>query len=362
MNSFDYAGRVEALRQLMDRDGVDQVLLSIGADLPYFTGYEAMPLERLTMLVVGRDSDVVLVVPQLEAPRVERGSFAIRPWSETEDPLGIVGDLCKGAGSVAIGDQTWASFLLGLQERLPKTTFQSATPLTRHLRARKDPDEIERLRAAAAGVDRVVQRLLGVQFRGRTERDLARQVTAMTLEEDHDQALFWIVASGPNSASPHHEPGERMIDTGDLVVLDFGGRHGGYCSDSTRTFSVGEPSTGQREVHEVVHRAQQAATTAVRPGISAEAVDREARRVIDDAGYGEYFIHRTGHGIGLEGHEHPYLVEGNQESLEPGMCFSIEPGIYLPGQFGVRIEDIVTVTGTGVEVLNNSSRALEVVD
>ena len=360
--TFDYSRRIEALRQLMDRDGVDQVLLSIGADLPYFTGYEAMPLERLTMLVVGRESEVVLVVPQLEAPRVVPGTFAIRPWSETEDPMGIVGDLCKGAESIALGDQTWSVFLLGLQERLPNATFHSATPLTRNLRACKDADEIARLRAAAAGVDRVVQRLGEVQFRGRTERDLARRVTAMTLEEDHDQALFWIVASGPNSASPHHEPGDRVIEDGDLVVVDFGGRHDGYCSDSTRTFSVGEPSARQREVHDVVHRSQQAATAAVHPGISAAEVDRVARNVIDDAGYGERFIHRTGHGIGLEGHEHPYLVEGNQESLEPGMCFSIEPGIYLTGQFGVRIEDIVTVTATGVEALNNSSRALKVVD
>ena len=362
MTSFDYGGRIESLRKLMDHDGVDRVLLSVGADLPYFTGYEAMPLERLTMLVVDRESEVVLVVPQLEAPRVEPGPFETRPWSETEDPLGIVGDLCKGAESIAIGDQTWSIFLLGLQERLPTVTFQSATPLTRKLRVRKDPEEIDRLRVAAAGVDRVVQRLKEVRFSGRSERDLARQVTAMTLEEDHDQALFWIVASGPNSASPHHEPGERVIENGDLVVVDFGGRHGGYCSDSTRTFSVGEPSTRQREIHDVVYRAQQAATAAVHPGISASAVDREARNVVVDAGYGEYFIHRTGHGIGLEGHEHPYLVEGNEEQLEPGMCFSIEPGVYLPGQFGVRIEDIVTVTETGVEVLNNSNRGLEVVE
>jgi len=362
MNSFDYHGRIEALRKLMGRSGVDRVLLSIGADLPYFTGYEAMPLERLTMLAVGSGSDPVLVVPQLEAPRVKPGPFEVRPWSETEDPLAIVADLCRGSESIAIGDQTWSTFLLQLQERLPSVTFRSATPLTRSLRARKDAEEIERLRRAGAGVDRVVGRLAEVRFSGRSERDLARQVTAMTLEEDHDQSLFWIVASGPNSASPHHEPGERVIEQGDLVVVDFGGRHGGYCSDSTRTFSVGEPSTHQREVHQVVHQAQQAATAAVRPGIVAAEIDRVARALINDAGYGEYFIHRTGHGIGLEGHEHPYLVEGNEEPLEPGMCFSIEPGIYLPGQFGVRIEDIVTVTQTGVELLNNSSRALAVVE
>jgi Xaa-Pro aminopeptidase len=180
----------------------------------------------------------------------------------------------------------------------------------------------------------------------------------MTLEEDHDQALFWIVASGPNSASPHHEPTDRVIEAGDLVVVDFGGKHRGYCSDTTRTFSVGEPDAQQVEVHAAVRAAQEAATAAVAPGVSAEEIDQIARRTITDAGYGEYFIHRTGHGIGLEGHEHPYLVEGNSEKLEPGMCFSIEPGIYLPDRFGVRIEDIVTVTDVGVESLNQANRAL----
>jgi Xaa-Pro aminopeptidase len=276
--------------------------------------------------------------------------------------LGIVAKLAAGARLAMLGDQTWSVFLVGLQERMPKTRFQSATPLTRQLRARKDSEEVTRLRRAGAGLDRVVARLAKMRFSGLSERELSRQVTAMTLEEDHRQSLFWIVASGPNSASPHHEPGDRVIAQGDLVVVDFGGKHGGYCSDSTRTFSVGEPSAEQREVHEVVHRAQQAATAAVRPGTVAEDVDQVARKVITDAGYGEYFIHRTGHGIGLEGHEHPYLVEGNDEKLEPGNCFSIEPGIYLPGRFGVRIEDIVTVTETGVEVLNNSNRSLMVVE
>jgi Xaa-Pro aminopeptidase len=359
---FDYERRIDACRLLMGEGVVDVLLLSVGADLRYFTGYAAMPLERLTMLVMGRAGQPVLVVPELEAPRVAPGPFALHPWRETEDPLDLVAALAGDAALALLGDQTWSVFLLGLQQRMPGTTFQSATPLTRQLRARKDRHEIERLRVAGAGLDRVVARLCKTRFSGRTERDLARQITVMTQEEDHDQALFWIVASGPNSASPHHDPGDRVIERGDVVVVDFGGSNGGYCSDSTRTFSVGEPSALQREVHEVVHRAQRAATDAVRAGVRAYEIDRAARRVIVDAGYGEYFIHRTGHGIGLEGHEHPYLVEGNTELIEPGMCFSIEPGIYLPGRFGVRIEDIVTVTDSGVELLNNSDRSLLVVE
>jgi len=342
----------------MAEQHTEVMLLSIGADLPYFTGYLAMPLERLTMLVLGIDSEPVLVVPQLEAPRVEPGPFALRPWGETEDPLGIVAEMCKNAGAIAIGDQTWSVFLLGLQERLPSAAFRSATPITRVLRAKKDAREVEFLRRAGAGVDRVSARLAGLKFSGHTEQEISRLVTRMTLEEDHDHALFWIVASGPNSASPHHEPTDRVIEPGDLVVVDFGGTHRGYCSDTTRTFSVGEPDAQQIEVHAAVRAAQEAATAAVAPGVSAEQIDQVARRTITDAGYGEYFIHRTGHGIGLEGHEHPYLVEGNSEKLEPGMCFSIEPGIYLPDRFGVRIEDIVTVTENGVESLNQANRAL----
>jgi Xaa-Pro aminopeptidase len=355
---FDYSERMVRLRRVMERQGVDGFLLSSGSDLPYFTGYEAMPLERLTMLVVPLTSDPILVVPQLEAPRVKPGPFAIRSWAETEDPLDIVADLCQGSTSIAISDQTWSVFLLGLQALLPSAAFRSATPITRTLRAKKDSAEVEFLRRAAAGADRVSAHLAGLKFSGHTEREISRLVTRMTVEEDHDQALFWIVASGPNSASPHHEPTDRVIQPGDLVVVDFGGKHRGYCSDTTRTFSVGEPDPQQVEVHAAVRAAQEAATAAVAPGVSAEEIDRVARRTITDAGYGEYFIHRTGHGIGLEGHEHPYLVEGNSEKLEPGMCFSIEPGIYLPDRFGVRIEDIVTVTEVGVESLNRANRDL----
>jgi Xaa-Pro aminopeptidase len=355
---FDFASRIRSAQALMVEQQAEVMLLSIGADLPYLTGYQAMPLERLTMLVVGVDSEPVLVVPQLEAPRVEPGPFALRPWGETEDPLAMVAEMCRGAGAIAIGDQTWSVFLLGLQAQLPTAAFRSATPITRTLRAKKDSREVEFLRRAATGADRVSAHLAGLKFSGHTEQEISRLVTRMTLEEDHDQALFWIVASGPNSASPHHEPTDRVIEPGDLVVVDFGGKHRGYCSDTTRTFSVGEPDAQQVEVHAAVRAAQEAATAAVAPGVSAEEIDQIARRTITDAGYGEYFIHRTGHGIGLEGHEHPYLVEGNSEKLEPGMCFSIEPGIYLPDRFGVRIEDIVTVTNVGVESLNQANRAL----
>jgi Xaa-Pro aminopeptidase len=172
---------------------------------------------------------------------------------------------------------------------------------------------------------------------------------------------FTLVGSGPNGANPHHEFGERVIEEGDMVVLDFGGIVDGYSSDTTRTVHVGEPTDEERKVHEIVQRAQQAGFEAVRPGVACQEIDRAARRVISDAGYGERFIHRTGHGIGLTAHEPPYLVEGEELPLEAGMCFSIEPGIYLPGEFGVRIEDIVAVTEDGGRRLNTTPRELTIV-
>ncbi|CAN5860364.1 hypothetical protein BH23ACT5_BH23ACT5_01600 [soil metagenome] len=196
---------------------------------------------------------------------------------------------------------------------------------------------------------------------GMTERELSQLVGRWTVEEGHDVDTFKIVASGPNGASPHHEPAYRRIEGGDMVVIDFGGRMGGYCSDMTRMFVIGAPSARQAEVHEVVRRAQAAAVQAVRPGVALGDIDRAARNVIEDAGYGEFFIHRTGHGIGLDAHEEPYVIETNPQAAEAGMAFSIEPGIYLPGEFGVRIEDIVVVTDDGVEALNQADRSLHVV-
>ena len=347
----------------MQSGSIDAVLASVGADLPYLTGYEAMPLERLTMLVVTMDRQPVLLVPELEAPRVVRHPevFEVLAWGETEDPVGIAADLLNGVGSVVVGDQTWATFVLALEEHLPNTRFGVASPLTRELRMRKDPDELEALRRAAQATDRVASRLRELRFSGRTEAELSRLVAAMTVEEGHQAATFSIVAAGPNGASPHHEAGERIIEEGDAVVVDFGGKLDGYCSDTTRMFHVGEPGPEYRKAFAVLHEAQAAAVEAVRPGAIAQDIDRTARAILAGAGYGEYFIHRTGHGIGLEAHEHPYIVEGNNLELEPGMTFSIEPGIYLPGRYGMRIEDIVAVSTDGVERLNMSDRSLAVV-
>ena len=361
---FDYAARLDRARMLMTERGIDVLMLSVGADLPYFSGYEAMPLERLTMLVVPRDGSATMVVPRLEAPRVQlRGdAFVVRAWDETEDPIEIAANLVGTRSTAALGDPTWSVFLLGLQQRLAHTSFVSATGLTRELRMRKEPEEVRWLRAAAEATDRVVARLDGQRFSGRTERELSRLVADMTLEEGHDLASFGIVASGPNAASPHHEAGDRVIGVGETIVVDFGGRLRGYCSDTTRTFHTGTPSGPVADAFSVLEAAQAAARAAVAPGVSAEAVDRAARRMITDAGYGDRFIHRTGHGIGLEGHEHPYVVEGNRLPLEPGMAFSIEPGIYEPGSFGMRIEDIVVCGDAGVDELNRSPRRLHLVD
>ena len=363
MTTFDYSARMNRARAEMADRGVDALLVSLGSDLPYLTGYEAMPLERLTMAVVPQHGAAVLVVPELEAPRVGPvpGVFEISPWRETEDPIAIVTDLVGSAANVMIGDHTWAVFLLALQDTLPDTVFSSARPLTEALRVIKEPTEIELLRRAGASADIVAGLLAGHTFAGKTENQISREVAGMLEANGTDIATFAIVASGPNGASPHHESGDRVVGQGDAIVIDFGGTVGGYGSDTTRMFHVGEPSARYVEVHEVVHAAQRAGVAAVQPGVTAEAIDRATRRVIDDAGYGEFFIHRTGHGIGLDGHEDPYIIEGNSQVIQPGMAFSIEPGVYLPDEFGIRIEDIVVCTDDGVQRMNQSPRGVAIV-
>lgn len=344
--------------------GIGAVLASPGSDLTYLTGHRIHESERLTCLVLAPEGESALVVPELEAPRARAAAagLEVRTWSETDDPIALAASLVPRGGDVAVGDRMWAAFVLALEGRLAGRRFVTASRIVAPLRMRKDEEEIAALRAAAEAADRVYARIRERAFAGRTETELSREVRELLAAEDHDDT-FAIVASGPNGASPHHDAGDRRIASGDTVVLDFGGTRGRYCSDITRTVHVGETvDAEQRRVHDVVRRAQEAAYAAARAGAPAESVDAAARAVIDEAGYGAHFIHRVGHGIGLDGHEDPYLVRGNGVRLEPGMAFSIEPGVYLPGRFGVRIEDIAYIDASGVaQPLNTIDRSLAIV-
>jgi len=368
------ADRLRRVRERMGEVGVDALLLSLGADLPWLTGYTAMPLERLTMLVLPADGATTLVVPALEAPRVEERPdiFTLRPWTETEDPVAVVAELVGQRAAplagrsctLAISDRAWATFILQLQASLPHAGWAPASLVTAPLRARKDPAEVAALRAAAAAADRVSEALLGglIPLVGRTEAEVSAEIGRRLLAEGHDRVNFAIVGSGPNSASPHHEPGRRRIGAGEAVVCDFGGTMAGYCSDTTRTVFTGEPPAAFRDLYTVLRQAQAEAVEAAVVGTPCEDVDAVARRIIEEGGYGPHFLHRTGHGIGLEEHEDPYLVGGNCDPLAPGHAFSIEPGIYLAGRFGARIEDIVVATAAGPDALNTTDHDLVVVE
>jgi Xaa-Pro aminopeptidase len=369
------ADRLARTRERMAALGVDALLLSVGPDLPWLTGYTAMPLERLTMLVLPRDGDATLLVPRLEAPRVtERPEvFTLQPWNETDDPIALAAGLLgggSGAGArLAVGDHMWARFVIDLQTALPDAGYRRATEVLGPLRAVKDPAEVEALRRAALAVDAIAADLQrgAIPLVGRTEADISADLGRRIVEAGHQHVNFAIVAAGENAASPHHEAGDRVVREGEVVLCDFGGTmlddDGiGYCSDITRCVHVGDPTAEVAEAYAVLLEAQQAAVLAALVGTPCEEVDATARRVIADAGYGDLFIHRTGHGIGVEEHEDPYIVEGNGTPLAPGHAFSIEPGIYVPGRFGLRLEDIVVASDPGPDPLNLADHTLAAVD
>jgi Xaa-Pro aminopeptidase len=330
------------------------------------------------MLVVPVAGPVSLVVPRLEAaparhcPAVAGGHLEVVTWEETDAPHGLVADLVRRSAPkprrIAVSDRLWASHLLRLQAVLAEAQFETTTRVLGQLRMVKDPDEVELLRLAARAADRVIEQIARGRLVGRTEADVAREVRERLLAEGHELAEFAIVASGPNSASPHHEASGRVIAAGDPIVLDIGGTIEGYGSDITRTLWVtgGDPSKVPdaefRRLFELVREAGAKATAAVRRGVPCEQLDGVARRVIEAGGFGPQFIHRLGHGIGLEGHEEPYLVAGNDEPLPVGAAFSVEPGIYLEGRYGARIEDIVVCGPDGPIVLNEAPRELYLVD
>ncbi|HEX5493737.1 MAG TPA: Xaa-Pro peptidase family protein, partial [Mycobacteriales bacterium] len=366
--------RLAAAQKATAQAGVDTLLISPGADLRYLTGYHAMPLERLTCLVVPATGDPVLVVPQLERPAAlaspaARLGIDILGWAETDDPFTLVATLARAAAGgtparVAVANRMWAEHAAALRHALPDTEQDLAGTVMCGLRIRKSAEEIAALRRAAHAIDRVHQRMGEWLRPGRTEAQVGRDIAEAIVAEGHDATEFVIVASGPNGASPHHGVSDRMIERGDPVVVDIGGiTHDGYCSDSTRTYLAGgQPDPEFARYYQVLAHAQQAGRAAVRPGVDAQSIDAAAREVIADAGYGEFFVHRTGHGIGLETHEEPYLVAGNTEPLAAGMVFSVEPGIYLPGRHGARIEDIVACTQTGVDPLNVARRDLVILE
>lgn len=368
-----FGSRLERAWDAMELGGVDALLLSVGADLPWLCGYFAMPLERLTMLVVParhHGERATLVVPRLEAPRVSPVPevFSLRAWDEEEDPVAIVASLVRGCtpsrSVLAVGDRTWATFVLRLQEALPEARWDRASSIVGPLRAVKDEFEVEALAAASASADRVAAALLAgeIALVGRSEREVSAELTRRLLAEGHEKVNFAIVASGPNSASPHHEPGEREIRAGEPVVCDFGGSLGGYCSDITRTVFTGPPDGELARIYNTVAEAQAAGARSAKIGELCSDVDRAARSVIDGEGFGAYFVHRTGHGIGLDEHEDPYIVDANRTPLVAGNVFSVEPGIYVPGRYGARVEDIVVATQDGPRSLNTADHALTVVE
>ncbi|SFN60517.1 aminopeptidase P family protein [Mycetocola miduiensis] len=365
--SDDYAARMVRVVEDAAEVGLNGVLATPGPDLVWLTGYQPTAItERLTMLVLAPDEHPTLLVPALERSDAEAAegssSVTVVDWADGTDPYEAARHLLPPDGRFGVSDSAWALHLLGLQTTLPDTRYRALSASLPMMRAVKDSNELGRLAMAGAAADATYGEIVKLRFAGRRETEVAADLARLLREFGHEQVDFTIVGSGPNGANPHHEAGDRVIEQGDAVVLDFGGLMYGYGSDTSRTVYVGEPSAEVRAVHEVVRLAQQAAFEAVRPGIACQEIDRAARAVITEAGYGEAFIHRTGHGIGVTTHEPPYMVEGEEQTLRPGMCFSIEPGIYLAGRFGVRIEDIVTVTDTTGERFNNTDHALRTVE
>jgi Xaa-Pro aminopeptidase len=374
-----HESRTRACQERLRADDAAAVVCSPSANLRYLTGVDETSHERHFLCVVPARGDPVLVVPELVGSAVREATWVadVRTWRDGDDPLDTferaLDDADLGPGRVLLDDTMPARFVLDVQRLLGPgdaeaggeheaeyRTFGLASEVLAPLRARKDATELAALRRAGAVADEVMRGLRddAAAFVGWSEADLAREVESRLRDAGGDGVSFEpIVAAGPNGANPHHAHGDRRIREGDPVVLDFGTRVDGYPSDTTRTVVLsGDPPDEFERVHAVVEEAQATAVEAAGPGVEARAVDRAVREVVEAAGYGDAFVHRTGHGVGLEIHEEPYVSSDSETTLEPGMVFSVEPGVYLDGRFGVRIEDLVVVTDDGVDRLNDSPR------
>ncbi|MDR7415710.1 MAG: Xaa-Pro peptidase family protein [Armatimonadota bacterium] len=350
--------RLGRLRGRMAEQGTDLVVLPPGEDFLYLTGRLPLRDERACFLMISIDR-ALLLVPQLQVGELAQLGLPLFPYADGEGPTWAIREATRTLGrvrTVAVGDDLRADHLLLLQDLLPDARFTLASPLLAPLRMRKDPEEVEALRRSAAAADAGVLAAARACRPGVSEREVAEAAGEAMRRAGAEEVLFTLVASGPNSAFPHHRTSDRTLRPGEPVLLDLGGRMGGYCSDITRMAFLGPPPTNYRQLQGIVEEAVQAALEAIRPGVPAAEVDRAARRVITEAGYGERFVHRTGHGLGLSPHEPPSVTETNPTPLEEGMVFTVEPGIYLPGDFGVRLEETVVVHPTGPEILSRLSR------
>ncbi|MBF6613729.1 MAG: aminopeptidase P family protein [Chloroflexi bacterium] len=368
-----YAQRLAQARALMHAVGLDYLVIGPSADLLYLLGAHNRPSERLTLLLLPQEGPAHMVLPAFEAATLPElpQEVQVTTWDESANPARIAANLLvAGSGigpggmhcTVGVSDRLWSIFLIRLQAELPRAAFTSASTVLTSMRQIKSPDEIFSLATSGAVADKVFAEIVRRPFIGRQEIEIAREIADLLKAGGLDVEGVPIVASGPNSASPHHHACERVIERGDAIVLDFGGTYQGYFSDITRTLFAGEPPGEEAaHVYSLVAAAQEAAITSARPGMTCESLDAVARGILVEAGYGEYFSHRLGHGIGLEGHEPPYMVEGNKTLLQPNMAFSVEPGLYLPGKLGVRIEDTVILEEDGARRLNNVSREIAVV-
>lgn len=357
--------RIARAQELMSERDLDFLFVAPSSDMIYMFDGPSHASERLALVMIPRDGKPQVVAPQLEYSRfADKADIAqIHTWPETAQPVDLVAELLSGVDRprVAVSDTMWSVFLVRMLEAIPDAQWSSATPIIRELRMVKDESEIEKLRVAGAAADRAWDEFATTaSIIGKTEREAAMILTELRRKHGLDVTGIGICASGPNGANPHHSTGDRILQEGDAVVFDFGGTIDNYHADVTRTAHLGEPSDEYRKVYEIVLRANRVALGEFRLGNTCQDVDRAARKVITDAGYGEYFIHRVGHGLGLDGHEEPYLVEGNDLPLQVGMVFSDEPGVYLPGKFGIRVEDAVAVRESGGELLNHCNRELTV--
>ena len=364
----DYTERITQAQVHMQELGLELMLVTPGADLRYLIGYNAIPLERITALVIRPHAEPFLLVPRLEVSTAMASPFGdlgweVVGWGESANPYEIIGQRSGfDGGRVAVDNHMWAERVLKISENFPGATIELAAPIISAIRIIKTPTELNFLRVAAAAIDRVHAQIPNVLRVGRTEEEVGKDIADLILSEGHSHVDFVIVASGPNGASPHHELSDRVIQSGEPVVVDIGGTMpSGYCSDCTRTYSMGDPGEQFRQRYSILQMAQELSTHAVAHGAVSHDIDAAGRNELAKHGLGEYFIHRTGHGIGLETHEEPYLGENNQTVIQNNMIFSIEPGFYIEGVHGARIEDIVICTPDGPESVNKQTRDLVII-